>query len=67
MSEHHAGKRQREKGMETRQRIKEWFFENPMLTAKQCALDLGLTDATVSRHVQILRAEAVKARSKNNG
>lgn len=60
MTEDRRGEKMRKMGAETRQKIVDYFKENPFSRNRECARDLGLSEMTVSRHV-------IEIRKKING
>jgi DNA-binding Lrp family transcriptional regulator len=58
------GERKRAEADENRERIVEYFRANPFTRQNECALALGLSQETVSRHVKAIRAELAKAERK---
>jgi uncharacterized membrane protein len=52
-----VGAWKQEKADETRGLIRERLIERPGITQTEIARDLGVTKATVSRHVQAIRLE----------
>lgn len=40
-----------------RQRVKDWFEKNPNTTKKECCVALGLSFATLRKHLEDIRSE----------
>lgn len=47
----------KQKSENNRQRVLEFFRAHPFATQKQCAVELGVTTATVCNHVRVLREQ----------
>lgn len=50
------GEHSRVIGDKNRERIMDYFKENPLSNGRQCAKVLGLSEFTVHRHLKVLRA-----------
>lgn len=67
MKAKHVSEIQKERALETREKINNWFHVNPFLTAADCSEELGFNLSTISRHVKVLKADAVALKNKRSG
>lgn len=55
MAQANIGDIQRERGMKTRERVFEWYADNPCGTQKEAMAALDLSKATMGKHVAAIR------------